>query len=353
MIKRVYIVGTDPESGLGGISTSSKNLIAGLKLEGVDVRSIVSHHPNSKVKSFLFSVFSVIRCSDKDALFWIQLGPWVSLIRKILLISLIKIFGGKVLIQIHSQTFEQYSNNYLMRLLLQLLLKMSDKVAVLGFWWKKLVHRKYSLKDEKIVIIPNFVSMNSSDNKIKKLVQYTTINLLSMSRLVKGKGFEDVLVLLKQLDSRFHLSIAGEGPLKKDLIAYVKKYDLGDRVTFCGWINGNEKKLLLARSDVFVLPSRNDSFGMVYIESMMEGTPVIALNYKGVTDVINNGASGLLCSTSEPQELKHAVLKILSDYDRFSKKSIEHVYKNFSDVFVIPKIIKELKIYNEKFDTKE
>lgn len=224
---------------------------------------------------------------------------------------------------------------------------MSDKVAVLGLWWESLLHENYDLRSDKVIIIPNFVSFKPVETKKIILTQSTTIKLLSMSRLVKGKGFEQVLALLEHLDSRFHLSIAGDGPLKNDLVEYVKIHDLSDRVTFCGWVNGKEKSKLLATSDIFVLPSTNDSFGMVYIESMMEGTPIVALNYKGVADVINSGNGGILCINSDSQELKKAILKISKHYMRYSESAISHVNENFSDLSVIPMIIRELKIYNE------
>lgn len=97
MFKKVYIVGTDPNSGFGGISSSSNNLISGLKKAGVDVHDIVSHASNSKIKKIIFSIFSILRLSNKDALFWIQLGPWVSIIRKLVLIFFIKLLGGVLL----------------------------------------------------------------------------------------------------------------------------------------------------------------------------------------------------------------------------------------------------------------
>lgn len=89
-----------------------------------------------------------------------------------------------------------------------------------------------------------------------------------------------------------------------------------ERITLLGTVLGREKQDLLAATDVFALPSRIDSFGIVYLEAWAYEKPVIGAHAGGVPDVIDDGVDGLLVEFGNPSELAAAVESLLADRER-------------------------------------
>ncbi|WGS60770.1 glycosyltransferase family 4 protein [Vibrio lentus] len=334
---RINIVGTDPYSGRGGISSSSRNLEALLRKYGYSVRCIVSHRANSKLMTLLRAAYELIGTKGENDIFWIQLGPWVSILRKIVLMIIIRSKKGKVYLQIHSKSFDDYTHSFFGRALQRVCLGLADKVIVLGPWWNNFVLDNYTVDESKLSVIPNFLS-DADFNHSKRKITDGNIKIVAMSRLVEGKGFEQVIDMIANAEARFTLDIIGAGPIECELKEMVSIKGLDKQVVFHGWKNGKEKELLLLNSDIFVLPSSNDSFGMVYIEAMSLGVPVIALRFKGVTDVVPHKKGGYLVDSSDINELLNAVSFICSDYSNQSSLARSHFSNNFSESSVIQQL---------------
>jgi len=343
-VKTIYVIGTDSCGGKGGISISTRNLIKGFLDYQVVVKEVVSHSSSSRVKSFVsaFVFLSQVRCEGN--LFWFQLGPWLSLTRKLILILLVKARGGDILVQVHSQSFEKYTKSQFLKPIYKLIFSFSDYIAFLGCWWSQFADKNYNIPMNKKLIIPNFINKVTTTDDMVSEKELSTVNLLSMSRLVEGKGFESVIELLPHLTSNFHLHIAGDGPLKGALKKLVNDYSLEERVTFHGWVNDNDKFELLKKSHLFILPSSNDSFGMVFIEAMQCSLPVVALRFKGVCDVVPHLKGGYLCENSSPLELKKGIHTLLGDYQEHSLNCKAYVENNYTAEVVIPQLIKSLKL---------
>jgi glycosyltransferase involved in cell wall biosynthesis len=121
--------------------------------------------------------------------------------------------------------------------------------------------------------------------------------VLCAGRLVPNKGFEQVLQALARLQdghNDVHCVIAGEGALRRRLTALTAELGLGDRVHFTGRLEHAKLLAMMARADVFALPSAPEGFGLVHLEAMTQGTPVIACLDQGPADFIKDGVSGYL-----------------------------------------------------------
>lgn len=110
------------------------------------------------------------------------------------------------------------------------------------------------------------------------------IKLLSVGRVSKEKNLDEVC----RLSDKYQVTIVGDGPYRQ---ALEEKYP---NVTFVGYKFGEELAKIYADHDVFVFPSRVDTFGIVMIESLCNGTPVAAYNVTGPKDVIRHGETGYL-----------------------------------------------------------
>jgi len=133
------------------------------------------------------------------------------------------------------------------------------------------------------------------------------------------------------------LLMVGEGPERIKVQRYVKKNNLSDKVLFLG--KSNEINELLCYSDIFLLPSEKESFGLVALEAMIHKVPVISSNAGGLSEVNVDGVSGYLSPVGNVKEMATNTIKALSDknlYDRLKKGAFGQA-KNFDISNIIPK----------------
>jgi glycosyltransferase involved in cell wall biosynthesis len=98
-----------------------------------------------------------------------------------------------------------------------------------------------------------------------------------------------------------------------------------------GWINYEQKKTLFAEHQIFLLPSRYDSFGMGFVEAMAYGLPVVALNFQATPDVVINNQTGILCEPDNLQELAAAVMACFERLDVMAPACRNHVLASFNN----------------------
>jgi glycosyltransferase involved in cell wall biosynthesis len=136
----------------------------------------------------------------------------------------------------------------------------------------------------------------------------------ALGRLHEEKGFDlllDAAAKLRDAGRAFRLSIAGEGPAAADLKARSERLGLADRVDFPGWVAPPDR--LLAKLDLFVCSSRTESFGLVVVEAMAAGAPVIATDIEGPRDILSHGLYGRLVAPQSPDALARAMAAALDD----------------------------------------
>jgi glycosyltransferase involved in cell wall biosynthesis len=139
--------------------------------------------------------------------------------------------------------------------------------------------------------------------------------VLCAGRLVPGKGFEQVLQALARLRRAHdvHCVIAGEGVLRRRLAAITTELGLDERVHFVGRLEHGRLLSMMARADVFALPSAPEGFGLVHLEAMTQGTPVIACLEQGPADFIEDGVSGYLVPYGDVDALTGVLSSALGD----------------------------------------
>ena len=350
-MKKLIIVSTRASIGKGGISTALQGYINGLNSNEVDFEMIESHaQTKNMIITWLISFLKVTLLALKyrsGGVFWFHSGPWLSTLRKSSLAIFPRIFGCETIVHIHSPTFNTYlTKNLFSKILIKISLMPYKKIIVLTPWWKSLLI-KHNVKKE-ILISPNPNNQHYCDIAQqclitpKKINQTANINILSMSRLVKGKGIELVIKALKELPETFSLTIAGDGPCSSEFIQLVKSLDLEERVVFTGWINGEQKEKLLFETDIFCLPSTYDSFGMVFIEAMAFELPVVAYGWGPIADVVTADV-GECCNEAEVKNVVKAIVKVYENITNFQGKGPKKVLKNYTPELVMNNILNLLK----------
>ncbi|MGC8895110.1 MAG: glycosyltransferase family 4 protein, partial [candidate division WOR-3 bacterium] len=146
--------------------------------------------------------------------------------------------------------------------------------------------------------------------------------VLFVGRLVEWKGVNYLLeafsIVSRDLpDAR--LVIVGDGPEKKHLVDQARNLGINAKVAFTGWRVGQELIEEYARASVLVVPSivdykgQTESLGVVAIEAMALGTPVVASEVGGLTDVVADSETGFLVPQKDPEALAFSIEKVLSD----------------------------------------
>ena len=167
--------------------------------------------------------------------------------------------------------------------------------------------------------------------------------LLSIGRLVPYKGYPYLIEAMKRLPDDCHLIIGGTGPLRAQLEARIAAAGLQDRITLKGWLTDEEVAACFGACDVFVLPSvmKTEAFGIVQIEAMSCGKPVVATRIpgSGVAWVNADGVSGRNAIPEDPQSLAEAIRDVLKEKERYRQGAQQRFTQYFRKEEMIQKTL--------------
>ncbi|WP_148883431.1 glycosyltransferase family 4 protein [Thermococcus aciditolerans] len=194
--------------------------------------------------------------------------------------------------------------------------------------------------DAPVRVIPNGVDDDVfrplSDREKERVKEELGIEgdvVLYVSRMSPRKGPHVLLNAFSGITDAT-LVMAGSGEMLPFLRAQAKFLGIEDRVRFLGYVDGSLLPRLFGMADVFVLPSTTaEAFGIVILEAMAAGVPVVATDVGGIPEIIRNSESGLLVSPGNELELRNAIQKLLLDEDlrrRFGNNGRRAVEERYS-----------------------
>jgi glycosyltransferase involved in cell wall biosynthesis len=158
--------------------------------------------------------------------------------------------------------------------------------------------------------------------------------IVAVGRLVRRKDYPTLLKALKALDREdTSLLILGDGPEREHLRQLAQQLGIGARVELRGFVPEEEKYQLLSNSDVFALASLHEGFGVVYLEAMYCGLPVVAADTGGQVDLLKNGETGRLVPVGDAAALGDSLRELLADASR-AQSIGEHNRRRFQEFSV-------------------
>jgi len=194
----------------------------------------------------------------------------------------------------------------------------SDFVTSVSESLKKDTLKLFNIKNE-IQVIPNFIELEK--NKIDPTVPCSRSVMANpderiithISNFRKVKRIPDIIKIFYKIQKEIpaKLMMVGEGPEKEKAEKMCRKFGIQDKVIFFG--NSNEIDRILCLTDLFLLPSETESFGLAALEAMACRVPVISSNSGGLPEVNINGVSGYLSDVGEVSEMAKNAIKILKD----------------------------------------
>jgi len=215
------------------------------------------------------------------------------------------------------------------RIMVYFSIALSDRIICVSNHLKKLVNR--IKKNNKTNVILNGVDLKLFSrakplNRKKFNLKKNDFVVASLGNLVPKNGFSYLIKSMKYVDESVRCVIGGEGRLKNELVQLVKKENLSSKVSFCGRIPEKGKASFFKMCDAFIVPSVEEGFGMVAIESMASGVPVIASNVGGLKEIIQNNENGILFNRCDERDLSEKIKFIFENKKqriKFSRAGIK------------------------------
>jgi N-acetyl-alpha-D-glucosaminyl L-malate synthase BshA len=204
---------------------------------------------------------------------------------------------------------------------------------------------------KEIKVIPNFIDIDKYDKK-HNLCERNMIAdgdekiIVHVSNFRPLKRIKDVLEIFKKINEKINskLIMVGDGPDKKKAKEFLRKHNLKNKVIFLGKTNQVDE--ILCSSDLFLLPSEKESFGLAALEAMALKVPVISSNAGGLKDLNINGNSGYTSDVGDIDSMAQNAIKILTD-NSLEKKYRSQAFEN-AKKYDIKKVIPLYeKIYDE------
>lgn len=188
-------------------------------------------------------------------------------------------------------------------------------------------------KFESLKIEPGFKSKFASD--FEKIV-------LFVGRLVQEKGVQILIESAPAIIRAFpnaKFVIAGKGPIEGELRNRAQATGLGDKIMFAGYIDDDTRNKLYSVASVAVFPSLYEPFGIVALEAMAAGTPVVVADTGGLSEIVTHGEDGLKAYRGNANSLANNVVRLLTDevYSEQIKTKAEKLVKEVYDWRAIAK----------------
>ncbi len=212
----------------------------------------------------------------------------------------------------------------------------STEVIVNSNYMKRELQSLFGLPFEKINVTPNGINTNMY-NTIEKDYnfrrQYALDNekiILFMGRLVYEKGVQHLISAMPKILAGYHdakLIITGKGGMIDELKSQVHSMGIENKVYFTGYMDAKQVCKMYKCADVAVFPSTYEPFGIVALEAMLAGTPVVVSDIGGLNEIVTHGVNGMKSYAGNPNSIADSILELL-----YNKQLCENVVKKAKSI---------------------
>jgi glycosyltransferase involved in cell wall biosynthesis len=204
-----------------------------------------------------------------------------------------KVSGKPLVIHVHATDFDRSGGNVnpTVYALERQGMEVADKIIAVSNFTRQTVIEKYGISPGKIITVYNAVDHNT-DGKISNIKKGINENLVTfLGRITMQKGpeyfIEAAFLVLKKM-SNVRFVMAGSGDKMNEMVTRVAQLGIADKFHFTGFLKGDDVNKMFQLTDVFVMPSVSEPFGIVPLEAMQAGIPVIISNQSGVSEILNH-----------------------------------------------------------------
>ncbi len=232
----------------------------------------------------------------------------------------------------------------------KMMLNQFDKILPVSEFTKNKMIDLYHFPEVKFAVINNcidpFLPLPLSAQKPVHLLKrynfdFNDIILLTLTRIAskeRYKGYDQVMKAVHDLKAQYptikYLMVGKYDRQEKNRIdAIIDRLNLKNHIVLAGFIPDEELAAHFSLANLYIMPSRKEGFGIVFIEAMFYGKPVIAGNMDGSVDALKNGAFGLLVNPTDQQQITDGIREVILNKEKYIPKH-EEVMAHFSyDVY--------------------
>lgn len=198
----------------------------------------------------------------------------------------------------------------------------STEVIVNSNYMKNELQRLFGLPFEKINVVANGVNLslfNGVERDYNFRRKYAMDNekiILFMGRLVYEKGIQNLIASMPKIIEGYHdakLVIGGKGGMIDELRAQVASMGIQDKVCFAGYLSGKDVQKMYKSADVAVFPSTYEPFGIVALEAMLSGNPIVVSDIGGLNEIVIHRENGMKAYTGNANSFADSILEVLHD----------------------------------------
>lgn len=202
-----------------------------------------------------------------------------------------RLSGKPLVVHVHATSFDRSSDNNIDTRVYEIEkrgMEAADKVITVSDLTRNIVITKYGIDPAKVVTVHNAVDFSGrSEVKVEKGVKDKVVTFLGRITFQKGPEYfiEAVAKVLKRC-ANVRFVMAGSGDMMNRSIRQVARLGISDRFHFTGFLRGNEVQKMFALSDVYVMPSVSEPFGISPLEAMRSGVPSVISRQSGAAEVL-------------------------------------------------------------------
>ncbi len=203
-------------------------------------------------------------------------------------------------------------------------LRAAHRIYAVSSWTRDRVLALSGVDTKRVFLLPNtFDELRFKPGSIpgqlaeRYGIQPGELVVLTVARLDAGeayKGYDRVIRAMPAIAAAcgaVRFILVGDGPDRARVELLAREVGVGDRVTFCGFVSDEELAGHYRLADVFAMPSTGEGFGIVYLESMACGTPVLAGNVDGSVDALDHGRLGRLVDPTDIDQIAAGIVSLL------------------------------------------
>jgi glycosyltransferase involved in cell wall biosynthesis len=205
----------------------------------------------------------------------------------------------------------------------------ADALITNSYVGKDYLIKFLGVKEDKITIRPYMVpdiktllqTFKSSDEKCTHLSQKQRV-FLYVGRIEQRKGLRQLLqacsILKKQGYYNYTLLVVGKGPQQEELESFCQAEELLNSIKWIGWIDYSSLGVYFSNADVFVFPTLEDTWGMVVLEAMAFGKPILCSKWAGASEILVDKENGYIFDPHCPETLAEAMKTLIDDSNLIS-----------------------------------
>lgn len=259
-----------------------------------------------------------------------------------------RITKKKLVITVRSADVDVYiKKSGIFRSIAKKILTAADMIFFVSPAYKEKIANLFPQIDKKKYFsLPNGIDdfwLNNQHKKDKETQDLKTVNILFVGQIIKRKKLDLLIDFINKYDDRkYVLNIVGKNLLNLDFDKISQSVKNGNVINYIGEVRDRNQLLnIYKNNDVFVLLSYRETFGVVYIEALSQGLPIIYTRGDGVDGYFEEGEVGYSCSHQSLEELKEKLDLVVTNYKTISERT-NAISKNFEWDYLIKKYISNI-----------